>query len=441
MLVDNRGRRAGMAIVGLVIVLISGMYVGIASAPALGGFSLAGIDARPTIAGVQLALEELNASLPHRILVLTWDRRRWWLTGGEIGAYLDVDETITRALAESRKRGVLWRVMASVGMAERVALNRVVKVDEAKCDALLARLAGQVFVPPRNASIDHNTGELKAGKTGRYLDIDRAKADIIDCLGNHRDSVVQLQVKTKQPAVTLANLRDVDPRYRLARFSTYFDAAERERVANIQLASAMIDGTIVAPGGDFSFNDTVGPRSLCFGFLPAPEIVKNRVVSGIGGGVCQVSSTLYNAVLLAGLTVTERRNHSRPLGYVPLGRDATVYYDLTDFCFHNEYSFPVVISSEIADNRLSVAIFGREKLEADIDIETTDVEIIYPRSRLEEAPHLPQGFRKVLRKGRQGYRVKVWRTWQVGENQRVELLSHDLYPAQERIILAAPGTE
>src|SRR5690606_9807336 len=109
----------------------------------------------------------------------------------------------------------------------------------------------------------------------------------------------------------------------------------------------------------FSFNRVVGPRTLAKGFLPAPEIVGEEFVEGVGGGICQVSSTLYNAALYADLQIVERYRHSVPLGYVPPGRDATLQYGVMDFQFRNTTGEPLIVRAVAGDGRLHVTLWGR----------------------------------------------------------------------------------
>ena len=130
-----------------------------------------------------------------------------------------------------------------------------------------------------------------------------------------------------------------------------------ERTNNIQISSTSIRGTILQPGAVFSFNDVVGPRSPSYGYEPAPIFSGDAVISGYGGGICQVASTLYNVVLLSGLPVLERHRHSQDVIYVPDGQDATVSWGSADFQFQNSYEYPIEIYAKQFDNYLFVGFF------------------------------------------------------------------------------------
>ena len=144
----------------------------------------------------------------------------------------------------------------------------------------------------------------------------------------------------------------------ISSYTTYFNEKEVGRVENIKIAALLIDKITVQAYGEFSFNKTVGRRTADAGFKQAKIIVNGEYVQGVGGGVCQVSSTLYNAVLKAGLTVTEFHPHSLRVGYIPPSRDAMVSTE-SDFCFFNPFDFPVRLSAVTFDGGIKIAVLGK----------------------------------------------------------------------------------
>ncbi|MBA4541492.1 VanW family protein [Thermoactinomyces daqus] len=144
----------------------------------------------------------------------------------------------------------------------------------------------------------------------------------------------------------------------LASYATFFDQTKTNRVHNIQLSSEAINGHVLNVGEVFSFNQVVGKRTPQRGYLPAPEIVKGEYTEGIGGGVCQTSSTLYNAADAAGLRIIERVSHSHVVTYVPKGRDATVSWKEPDFKFQNQLNVPIRIAAKTQNGRITVAIYA-----------------------------------------------------------------------------------
>ena len=147
----------------------------------------------------------------------------------------------------------------------------------------------------------------------------------------------------------------------ISSFTTYFNPADIGRTNNIRQSSEAISNVIVGMGDYFSFNTTVGPRTIETGYQEALEIVNGEFVVGIGGGICQTSSTLFNAVDAVGVTLVERHHHSRHIGYVPKGLDATVSYGTLDFRFQNTTGIPIMITSKTGEDSITVEIRTSQK--------------------------------------------------------------------------------
>lgn len=161
------------------------------------------------------------------------------------------------------------------------------------------------------------------------------------------------------PKVTAAQLEEMKITGLVGKYSTWFDANNIERTENVRLSAQAIDGLILTPGEEFSFNDTVGERTASAGYKEALIIVNDEFVPGLGGGICQVSSTLYNATVYANLEITERHPHSLEITYVPPGQDATVAYPYLDFKFKNNTSGLLLIRSAVYGSTLSFELYGK----------------------------------------------------------------------------------
>lgn len=162
-----------------------------------------------------------------------------------------------------------------------------------------------------------------------------------------------------QPKVTAAQLEEMKITGLVGKYSTWFDASNLERTENVRLAAQALDGVVLTPEEEFSFNDTVGERTASAGYKEAMIIVNDEFVPGLGGGICQVSSTLYNATVNAHLEITERHPHSLEITYVPPGQDATVAYPYLDFKFKNNTSGLLLIRSAIHGSTLSFELYGK----------------------------------------------------------------------------------
>ncbi|NPU99246.1 MAG: VanW family protein [Candidatus Omnitrophica bacterium] len=189
-----------------------------------------------------------------------------------------------------------------------------------------------------------------------------------------------------------------------------------ERIQNIRAAVEKISGRVLQPGESFSYNQTVGPRTRATGFLPAPAIVHEALRPVIGGGICQVSSTLFNAVLLSDLTILERHRHYTPVNYLPLGMDATISWGTKDFRFKNNSPGSIQIIGRVSDSTLTFQIYGEQPLPEELRLETEIVESPSPHPEEESEPAIEIKL----------YRVRL----KEGKTIARQLIHTDFYPAR-----------
>lgn len=241
----------------------------------------------------------------------------------------------------------------------------------------------------------------------------------------------------KAVAIDPAKIKKYNLSNILATYTTYFDLEDENRSRNIKLAVKKIDGKVLKAGESFSFNNTVGPRTKERGFKKAIEIVNNKYVTGIGGGICQVSSTLYNSVLSAGLKILERDNHSRPVSYIPLGRGATVYYDLIDFKFKNNYAHPIMITARVINNQLTISLLGTD-LDIDVKVVTSEPEVIEPEVIKKKDTKLAKGSKKIVQESKVGYKVTTKRIIKSDAKVIEKKVIKDIYPPVDKIVKVNP---
>lgn len=226
-----------------------------------------------------------------------------------------------------------------------------------------------------------------------------------------------------------------------AKFYTSYGASSEERKFNIALAVKSINDTIVDVGGEFSFNGVVGERTEKRGYKKAKIIMGGKFVDGVGGGVCQVSTTLYNAVLLAGLKVTEYHSHSLPVSYVVPSFDAMVNSGSADFRFVNDTHNPIIIKAYANDTTLTVRIFGEPMREVLIRKSVITEYIPVPKSEIivdtaGEYPDLFLGERKILSYGKCGYKSEGYIIKKIdGKTVSVEKIRNDSYAATRGIVV------
>lgn len=230
--------------------------------------------------------------------------------------------------------------------------ENVSTIDEQRLRLWLEEVRKEVEIEPQNAEVKFFGQEIKPEKMGRKMDVEKVESWLnnLEALINKPHTIPIIPI---EPEVTTEDLQKVDQAL-IGKYTTKFDPGNVNRTTNIKLASKAINNLVLLPGEEFSFNKVVGQRTAERGYKPAPVIVKGEYSEGIGGGICQVSSTLYNSVDEAGLKITRRVSHSREVTYVPPGRDATVSWGGPDFRFKNNLDKPVLIRIKVSGPYLTV---------------------------------------------------------------------------------------
>lgn len=222
----------------------------------------------------------------------------------------------------------------------------------------------------------------------------------------------------------------------LGTFTTRYDASNKNRSNNISLASEKIDGTVIMPGEIFSYNQTVGKRTIDAGFKEAGAYAGGKVIQEVGGGICQVSSTLYNAVLYANLEIVDRSNHYFQTSYVDAGRDATVSWGTVDFKFRNNRQYPIKIEAISKNGVTKISIKGiKEEKEYEVIIHSEITSIIQKTVKYEEDSSLDSSVEEVEQEGHNGCTSKTYKTLKLnGATVSTEEISTDYYHPLEKII-------
>lgn len=219
----------------------------------------------------------------------------------------------------------------------------------------------EVYQEPQNAFFGKD-GRIIAENPGATLDRNKFEYLFRELYYSEKDGKLLVPVYRTYPKVDTGLLKEISTKA-LGSYSTYYNQRNAERSDNIALAAEAINNTVVFPRETFSFNQVVGERTVERGYKKAPVIVKGELAEDIGGGICQVSSTLFNAVDLKGIQIMERYAHSRRVPYVPLGRDATVSWWGPDFVFKNLYNEPILIRASSRNGKMIVSIYSSDTVE------------------------------------------------------------------------------
>lgn len=357
-------------------------------------------------------------------------------TYGALGVHAYPGEAVDGAYAQVRM-GPLWsRVARRIELLGR-PLNLPVRIvqDDSVVRSVVTKLAAGFSATPQDAAVTIEDGQpviTRASREGRILDVGETAGRIGAALQAGEDRVAAV-VEIKSPGFTTEQARQIQAP--VAIYSTRV-AGTADRVFNVGLAASFIRGTILAPGEVFSFNKTVGPRTKARGFREAPILVDNELVPGDGGGVCQVSSTLFNMVLLSDLEVLARTNHMRPVAYLPIGRDATVTYGGLDLQFRNTTGHYLMIWASLVGRRLTFAAYGTPVQSKEVGIWVSERTIIPAPTHTvtKQDPLLDEG-KTVIREALPGYRVQTYRIVRVGADVvKRELVASSFYNPVPRTI-------
>ena len=252
-----------------------------------------------------------------------------------------------------------------------------------------------------------------------------------------------IKLTITKPKITIDQIGSEAFPDQLSTFTTRYDVSDKDRTTNLEIACQKINGKVVLVGDTFSYNQTLGPRTIAAGYKNGKVYAGGEVVDGIGGGICQISSTLYNTVLMANLEIVERRNHQFVTSYLPAGRDATVVYGAIDFKFKNTRKFPIRIVATAKNGIATVSMYGiKEDSEYTFSFNTKTVASIPFTTKYEEDATLEPGTEKVKQKGVNGLKTETYITKMLnGKVVSTTLLSKDTYDAMTRVVMKSNKKE
>ncbi|MCX7749102.1 MAG: VanW family protein [Clostridia bacterium] len=267
-------------------------------------------------------------------------------------------------------------------------------------------------------NVDGQNIDIIPHSNGRKID-KSVLASVLEEAQKHEDTETVIPVSFSTPKVTIDNLKANLFKDYLGSMGTSFSTTsvnDSNRGVNIRLAVSKINGKVLLPGEEFSFNKIVGPRTAAGGYKVAHTFVGGKVVDGIGGGICQVSTTLYNAVLYSDLNVTQRSNHMFAVGYVQKGLDAAVSYPDVDFKFKNSTTYPIKIEGYVSkDNRISFSIKGtKETPNKTVQLHSKIVQTLNFETVYKDDPNMEEGKTSVLNEGKTGYVVDSFKIVKIG---------------------------
>ncbi|MGI5997521.1 MAG: VanW family protein [Lutispora sp.] len=431
---------------GIIIALISFFIVLLASSAVLflsgekiaPNVSIDGYDVgRMTLAEAMNELKNaFDNNLNQAYMTLKHGEKTWQLNYKDIDYSYDYDRALAEAYSLTRQGSLFNRYIDSILIRmNKKDITIGFSYDKEKVAQFIKNISKEIDSEPIDATIRLVSGKFQITdeKPGSRLDQEKAVNMISEAIDSKSIANVELPVEVIDAEITRADLSNITDK--LGEYSTSFNASNESRSYNIKLATKSVTDVLVRPGETFSLNKTIGPRLAKYGYRTAKVIINNEYVDGIGGGICQVSSTLYNAALLANLKIVERKNHSLPSSYIAMGRDATISGDYIDFKFMNNTPYPLYIYGEVKSNQVRFSIYGKnENKGRQIKIKTEILKKIEPKIKIIEDSSLPVGTKIVEKKAIPGYVVRSYRVIvENGKEVLVEPLYTDTYRASDGV--------
>lgn len=370
-------------------------------------------------------IDTINGQIPGAVIESSYDidedKKELVITKGKEG--LEVDPELLKQEVENEIKNV------ESGKKE---INLSTKNKEPN-QINLDKIYSEIHTEPQNAYYTQNPFTLYPHVDGIDFAISMEEAKKI--LEENKEEYI-IPLKITHPEITTDKIGSEGFPDLLAEFSTNYNPGAKDRTTNLRLASNKINNTVVLPGETFSYNKVVGKRTTEAGYKEAPSYAGGKVVNDIGGGICQITSTLYNAVVLANLDIVSRSNHQFVPSYVKAGKDATVVYGAIDFKFKNTRKYPIKIKSTVSGGVARVQIYGmKEETEYEVKIETKITGSIPMKTVYEDDPTLEKGKEKVEQKGHNGTYSEAYKVVYLnGKVVSRTLLSKDKYNQMSTII-------
>ena len=403
------------------------------------GIKIAGIDVG------NMTQDQAKADLDHKIsqllnqkVVLNDGQHSQGVTLEDLGLTLSDDQVMAEAYSFGRKGNIFQNFLDKRSAAKGVTLDFKSSWNDQKMSAGLDQALAAYNKPAVDASFTispQNTMLIKSEETGTAYDSAALVSEIKALDIENPTPELKVSYNDQLPKLTAAELGSQQITGLLATYTTHFDPSEEARSGNVRLAAKALDMAVIKPGDILSFNNIIGERTVAGGYKDAYIIVDGKFVPGLAGGICQVSSTLYNTGLLANLEVAQRSNHDLAITYVPLGQDATVAYPDLDLKFKNTTGGYLLIRTSETSNSLTISIYGKVNPGQQVAISDTTESVLQPQVQTVVDNSLKHGQSYIKQQGQQGYIVKSVRTVKVnGKVVSSEPLQQSVYQAMPKII-------
>ena len=382
--------------------------------------------------------EKNEKRLDGKNMKIYWEDKEYNINLRELGYYYDYNKAIDEAYSIGREGNIINRVKEIISVKrDGVVIPLETHYDRDKINIIVENIAEEINIDMVDAQFNFNSGNIKVSDDviGKKV----KEEELIELINKNIENLnpIEIPIEKIMPNRTREQLSRINGI--IGEFSSSFKGSSKGRIENIRLSSKALSKGVIMPGDTVSFNELTGPRSKSAGYQEANVIIKGEFVSDTGGGVCQTSTTLYNALLRADLSIIQRSPHSIPIKYVPLGQDAAVAYGVLDLKFRNDFDFPVYIDSKIIGDRVHIYIYGDKNAKNyNVSLDSEIIETIPPKEEIIVDKNLAHGTKKVVQQGRTGYKVNTYKS--IIKNGKVvnkTLITKDFYKPKNHVFLVS----
>ncbi len=372
---------------------------------------------------LQNKIKEISSKLPNAVVENSYyiEGEKLIIVKGKSGNKVNSEEF----------KSILYSQIKNINKKDNIIELPVRRADPDPIN--LEKIRNEIYKEPKDAYVEENPFKVYTHINGVDFNISIEEAEKI-IKEDKQEYVIPLKITI--PKRTIADLGEKAFPDQLSTYTTRYNTGNYNRSNNLELAAKAINGTILMPGETFSYNQTVGERTISAGYKAAAAYAGGKVVQDVGGGICQISSTLYNAVLLANLEITDRSNHCFETSYVAAGRDATVNWGTVDFQFKNNRNYPIRIETTAKDGVTTAQIYGiKEETEYEVIIQSKITSYIYRTTKYKNDATLEEGKEIIEESGFDGCNSETYKILKLnGEVVSQTLLSRDTYDPMDRIV-------
>ncbi len=391
-------------------------------------------------------IQDLVGQMENQKITLMVDGQPMETTAKELGFHWSNPEAVNQAASAWQGGNLIKRYLNKKDIEKNhVIIPLETALDDGRLEAFINEKCASAIVEPQNASIVRANGafQVTPSVTGKNVDIKATKDALNAALANGLSEPVSATatVSDVNPAITteaLSSIQDV-----LGTFSTSFSSSGASRSKNLQVGSSKINTRVLMPGETLSGYECMHPFTVSNGYATAAAYENGQVVDSVGGGVCQISTTLYNAVLRAELLVAQRQNHSMVVSYVKPSQDAAIAGTYKDLKFTNNYSTPIYIEGYTSGKTITFTIYGKETRPANrtFDFVSETLSVTDPGAPKEVVdPAMAPGSRKQVQSAHTGIKSRLWKVVYLdGVEQSREILHTDTYNPSKAIIKVGPA--